>query len=218
MNFDMIQKLAVGAALAITGTACTQDAPRTPEDLARWSDASLWSLEITDIDGTRKPLAGYEGKVALVVNVASRCGYTPQYKQLQQLHESMKGRDFVLLGIPSNDFGGQEPGTSEQIKDFCTTRYGVDFPMFQKQQVKAGEKQSDLYALLGTQSGKLPGWNFCKYVVGRDGKVVAFFPSGESPTGAKIRAAIDKALAAPAPESTDGENQGTDKDAPGVSS
>ena len=128
MTFEMIQKLAVGAALAITGTACTQDAPRTPEDLARWSDASLWSMKLTDIDGDQKSLSEYKGRVALVVNVASRCGYTPQYKQLQKLHESMKGSDFVLMGIPSNDFGGQEPGTSEQIKDFCTTRYGVDFP------------------------------------------------------------------------------------------
>ena len=132
MNLEMFQKLAMGAALAITGTACTQDAPRTPEDVARWSDASLWSLELTDIDGARKPLADYTGKVALVVNVASRCGYTSQYKQLQKLHESMKDRDFVLLGIPSNDFGGQEPGTSEEIKTFCTTRYGVGFPMFRE--------------------------------------------------------------------------------------
>ena len=208
MNLEMLQKLAVGAVLAITGTACTQDAPRTPEDVARWSDASLRSLELTDIDGAQKPLADYTGKVALVVNVASRCGYTSQYKQLQQLHESMKDRDFVLLGIPSNDFGGQEPGTSKEIKTFCTTRYGVEFPMFGKLQVKAGEKQSDLYGLLGTQSGKLPGWNFCKYVVGRDGKVVAFFPSGESPTGPKIRAAIDKALAAPAPAPDEATEEG----------
>ena len=165
---------------AITGVACTQDAPRTPADIERWSDASLWSLEINDIDGVRAPLSKYRGKVALVVNVASRCGFTPQYKQLQKLHESMKDEDFVVLAFPCNDFGGQEPGSSDDIKSFCKTRYGVEFPMFEKLRVKAGAQQSDVYALLGTQSGKLPGWNFCKYVVGRDGKVVAFFPSNES--------------------------------------
>lgn len=200
MTIDLIQKLAVGAVLAITGNACTQDAPRTPADLARWSDASLWSLEVVDIDGEKAPLERYQGKVGLVVNVASRCGYTRQYKQLQELHEAMKDEDFVLLGFPSNDFGGQEPGTSEDIKSFCTTRFGVEFPMFEKVGVRAGERQSDVYGLLGTQSGKLPGWNFCKYVVGRDGRVVAFFTSGESPTGPKIRAAIEKALSEPAPD------------------
>lgn len=199
MNIDRLQRLAVGAVLAVSGTACSQEAPRTPEDLAKWSNATLWSLEIEDIDGNKKSLEEYKGKVVVVVNVASRCGFTPQYKDLQRLHESMKDKGVVVLGFPCNDFGSQEPGSAAEIKSFCTERYGVEFPMFQKVHVNAGEDQSDVYALLGTQSGKLPGWNFCKYVVGRDGKAVAFFESSESPTSPKIIAVIEKELATEAP-------------------
>ena len=196
---DLFGRIAAMSALAFTTVACTQDAPRTPEDVERWSDASLWSLSVRDIDGNEVPLAKYRGKVAIVVNVASRCGFTPQYKELQALHQSMKDEDVVVLGFPCNDFGGQEPGSLEEIKSFCSTRYGVDFPMFEKVRVKPGQSQSEVYALLGTQSGKLPGWNFCKYVVGRDGRVVSFHASGASPVGEKIRADIKKALAEPAP-------------------
>lgn len=203
---DFFGKIAAVSALAFTTVACTQDAPRTPDDLERWSDASLWSLKVKDIDGKDVSLSKYRGKVAIVVNVASRCGFTPQYKELQALHEAMKDQDVVVLGFPCNDFGGQEPGSLEDIKTFCTTRYGVEFPMFEKVSVKPGDKQSDVYALLGTQSGKLPGWNFCKYVVGRDGRVVSFHASGASPTGGKIQDEIRRELAKPAPEAeNDGE-------------
>jgi len=197
---DLFGRIAAMSALAFTTVACTQDAPRTPEDIERWSDASLWSLTVRDIDGKEVPLARYRGKVAIVVNVASRCGFTSQYKELQALHAAMKDEDVVVLGFPCNDFGGQEPGTPEEIKAFCSTRYGVDFPMFEKVSVKPGKSQSEIYSLLGTQSGKLPGWNFCKYVVGRDGRVVSFHASGASPTGDKIRADIKQALAKPAPD------------------
>lgn len=200
MSISFLQRLAVAAVLAVSGTACTQDAPRTPEDLAKWSDATLWSLEVVDIDGKKKSLEEYKGKVVVVVNVASKCGFTRQYKDLQRLHDSMKDKGVVVLGFPCNDFGAQEPGSSAEIKSFCTDRYGVEFPMFEKVHVKPGETQSDVYGLLGTQSGKLPGWNFCKYVVGRDGKTVAFFESRESPTGPKMLAVIEKELAVKAPE------------------
>ena len=201
MTHRLLRFLPVGLIMAATGLGCAQDAPRSPEDLERWSDASLWSLEVKDIDGAARPLSAWTGKVGVVVNVASRCGYTPQYAKLQALHDSMKDQGVVVLGFPCNQFGSQEPGTPAEIKSFCTSRYGVTFPLFEKVDVKAGPKQSDVFALLGTQSGKLPGWNFCKYVVGRDGKVVSFFPSNVAPDDPSFRAAVEKALAStPRPE------------------
>ena len=196
VTIDLLRKLVAGAALVLTGACSAQDAPRTEEDLARWSEASLWDLEVKDIDGQTRSLSAYRGKVAVIVNLASRCGYTPQYAELQALHDAMKDKGVVVLGFPCNDFGGQEPGTGAEIKSFCTSRYGVEFPLFQKVKVKAGSSQSDVYGLLGTQSGKLPGWNFCKYVVGPDGKFIEFFPSNVSPRDAKFRSVIEKALPA----------------------
>ena len=136
-----------------------------------------------------------EGKVSLVVNVASKCGYTPQYEGLEKLHKELQSKSFSVLGFPSNDFGGQEPGTAEEIVNFCKATYGVTFPMFEKVVTKAGPGQSPVYAYLGT-SGSLPAWNFGKYVIGKDGHVVAYFPSKVTPDAPELRAAIDKALAA----------------------
>ena len=135
------------------------------------------------------------GKATLIVNTASECGYTPQYSELQQLWQRYRDRGLVVLGVPSNDFGGQEPGTAEEIITFCKATYGVTFPMFEKVVTKAGPGQSPIYAFLGT-SGNLPAWNFSKYVIGRDGKIVAFFPSKVTPDSPELRAALDKALAA----------------------
>ena len=191
----LLRFLPVSLIMAVTGIGCAQDAPRTPEDLEKWGDASLWDLEARDIDGAMKPLGQWKGKVAVVVNLASRCGYTAQYAKLQALHDSMKDLGVVVLGFPCNQFGGQEPGTPEEIKSFCTSRFGVTFPLFDKVEVKSGPRQSDVYALLGTQSGKLPGWNFSKYVVGSDGKAVAFFPSNVAPDDPRLRSAVEKALA-----------------------
>lgn len=160
----------------------------------RWSDESLWSIQVVDIDGEERPLSAYQGKVALIVNVASKCGFTPQYQGLQALYESRDSNDFVILGFPCNDFGSQEAGSESDIKEFCSTRYGVTFPMFEKIQIKSDQDRNDVYSLLGTQTGKLPGWNFCKYVVGRDGKAVAFFQSNITPASPKIQKAIDQAL------------------------
>lgn len=156
---------------------------------------SFYDLKISSLEGETVDLAAYRGKVTLVVNVASNCGYTSQYSGLEELHHELSPKGFSVLGFPSNDFGGQEPGTAKEIRKFCTLNYGVTFPMFSKVVTKAGPSQSAAYAFLG-RSGNLPTWNFCKYVVGKDGQVVAFFPSRVTPGSPELRAAIEKALAA----------------------
>ena len=155
---------------------------------------SLYSLKTTALDGKPADLAQYKGKVALVINVASQCGLTPQYAGLEKLHGELKGRGFTVLGFPSNDFGGQEPGTSEEIATFCKKNYGVTFPMFSKLVTKAGPDQSPIYALLG-KGRELPSWNFAKYVVGKDGRVVAFFNSKVPPDDKALRETIEAELA-----------------------
>jgi glutathione peroxidase len=158
-------------------------------------NASFYDLKTSTLDGKPADLGQYRGKVALVVNVASKCGYTPQYAGLEKLHRELGPKGVAVLGFPSNDFGGQEPGTPAEIQEFCRLKYDVTFPLFEKVVTKAGPDQSPVYTFLGT-SGSLPGWNFGKYVIGRDGKVVGFFPSKVTPESPELRAAIDKALAA----------------------
>ena len=155
--------------------------------------ASFYALSTTKLSGEPVGLKEYEGKVALVVNTASKCGFTPQYKGLQALYSELSPRGFVILGFPSYDFGGQEPGTSEEIKQFCELNYKVTFPMFSKVVTKAGPDQSPIYSWLG-QTGNLPKWNFSKYLIGKDGKVVAFFPSNVTPESPELRQAIEAAL------------------------
>ena len=155
--------------------------------------ASFYDLQTKTLDGKPGNLAQYKGKVSLVVNVASKCGFTPQYEGLEKLQREMKGKNFNVLGFPSNDFGGQEPGTAQEIAQFCKLTYDVTFPMFEKVVTKKGTGQSNVYAFLG-QSGNLPAWNFSKYVVDKQGKVVAFFPSAVTPEDPALRAAIAKAL------------------------
>ncbi|HEX9206247.1 MAG TPA: glutathione peroxidase [Candidatus Deferrimicrobiaceae bacterium] len=157
---------------------------------------SFYDLKIPSLEGDIVDLASYRGKVTLVVNVASQCGYTPQYTGLEKLHRELSGKGFSVLGFPSNDFGGQEPGTAKEIRKFCSVNYDVTFPVFEKVVTRKGASQSPAFAFLG-RSGKLPGWNFSKYVVGKDGQVAAFFPSQVAPESPELRAAIDKALAAP---------------------
>ena len=155
--------------------------------------ASFYALSTSRLNGQPVDLKEYAGKVALVVNTASKCGFTPQYKGLQELYTDLSPRGFVILGFPSNDFGGQEPGTAEEIKSFCELNYKVTFPMFTKVVTKAGPDQSPIYTWLG-QSGNLPQWNFSKYVIGKDGHIVAFFPSKVTPDAPELRAAIESAL------------------------
>jgi len=155
---------------------------------------SFYDLKTMALDGKPGNLAQYKGKVSLVVNVASKCGFTPQYEGLEKLQREMKGKGFNVLGFPSNDFGGQEPGTAQEIATFCRLTYDVTFPMFDKVVTKKGVGQSPVYTFLG-ETGNLPAWNFSKYVVDKSGKVVAFFPSAVTPEDPALRAAIAKALA-----------------------
>ena len=158
------------------------------------ANASFYALKTTTLQGQPAELSQYSGKVALVVNVASQCGFTPQYAGLQKLFDELKGRGFVVLGFPSNDFGGQEPGSPEEIATFCKKNYGVTFPVFSKLVTKAGPEQSPIYGYLG-RSGSLPSWNFGKYVLGKEGKIVKYFPSKVTPESAELREAIEAALA-----------------------
>jgi glutathione peroxidase len=155
---------------------------------------SLYRLSTRTLEGQPADLGTYAGKVALVVNVASQCGYTPQYVGLEKLYGELKGRGFVVLGFPSNDFGGQEPGTATEIRQFCTLNYEVTFPLFEKVVTRAGAGQSSVYANLQKQSGELPSWNFAKYLVGKDGKVVRFYRSGVTPDDPGLRKDIETAL------------------------
>jgi glutathione peroxidase len=154
---------------------------------------SLYDLSVRTLEGKEQPLSAYRGKVALVVNVASACGYTPQYAGLEKLSKAHAAKGLVVLGFPSNDFGAQEPGTPEEIRDFCSTKWGVTFPLFEKVTTK-GAAQSPVYALLAAKDGG-PKWNFHKYLVGKDGTVLAGFPSKVAPESAELASAIDAALA-----------------------
>ena len=155
--------------------------------------ASIYDFTVDDIHGKKVKLDRYRGKVMLIVNTASKCGFTPQYEGLEKLQREMKGKGFNVLGFPSNDFGGQEPGTAQEIATFCKLTYDVTFPMFEKVVTKKGSGQSPVYSFLGA-SGNLPAWNFSKYVVDKHGKVVAFFPSEVTPEDPALRAAIAKAI------------------------
>ncbi len=148
------------------------------------------------IDGKDVDLGSYKGKVVLVVNVASRCGATPQYSGLQSLYEKYEDKGFVVLGFPANDFGAQEPGSDEQIKEFCSTKYAVTFPMFSKITVKGPDKAT-LYKVLtetADPSGEV-GWNFEKFLIGKDGKITGRFKTRVSPDDAELVSAIEAALA-----------------------
>ena len=158
----------------------------------------------TDIDVDMRRLMGtpenvcqtYGGKVLLVVNVASQCGFTPQYEALEKVYRGYKERGLVVLGFPSADFGGQEFDDEARIQEFCKLNFGVSFPMFGRSSVK-GEQANPLFKTLTSRTGRAPGWNFNKYLIGRDGKVIAHYPSDTTPDGAILKRAIESALSAP---------------------
>jgi len=176
--------LAGGAAVSVAAS------PQSPSGAAVFS---FYSLKTSSLDGKPADLGIYRGRVTLVVNVASKCGYTPQYEGLEKLNRELAPKGFAVLGFPSNDFGGQEPGSAEEIAQFCKLTYDVTFPMFSKLVTRPGPDQSPIYKFLGT-SGHLPAWNFSKYVIGKDGKILAFFPSEVTPESPELRRAIAKAL------------------------
>jgi glutathione peroxidase len=167
----------------------------TPEVTAV-KEPNLYGMTANALGGPAVELAKYKGKVTLVVNVASECGFTPQYAGLEKLWTEYKDKGLVVLGFPSNEFGGQEPGDAAAIQAFCTKNYGVTFPMFAKVETKKGAKQSTVYEYLTRVTGKQPNWNFCKYLVGKNGDVIQFWQSKTTPESAELRTAIDAALAA----------------------
>lgn len=160
------------------------------------AEPDVRSIPLKDIDGKDTSLGAYPGKVLLIVNVASQCGYTGQYSGLEALYRKYKDRGLVVAGFPCNDFGAQEPGTSDEIKQFCSSRYEVSFPLFEKIHV-VGAEQHPLYAALTGPQSPVPGpvkWNFGKFLVGRDGKILKRYGSGAEPS--ELAAEIEAALAA----------------------
>ena len=163
------------------------------------ADKTVYDFTLNTIDGQPAPLSAFKGKVVLLVNVASRCGFTPQYTALESIYEKYKDRGFVIVGIPANNFGSQEPGTNQEIKTFCTSKYQVTFPMMSKVSVKGGDI-TPLYQFLTDksahpQTGGDIKWNFTKFLVGPDGRIITRFESEVTPDSPQVTSAIEKALA-----------------------
>jgi glutathione peroxidase len=162
------------------------------------ADKTVYDYTLNSIDGAPAPFAGYKGKVLMVVNVASRCGYTPQYSALETIYEKYKDRGFVIVGVPANNFGAQEPGTNAEIKTFCTRKYNVQFPMMSKVSVK-GPDTAPLYQYLtdtslNPKTGGEIKWNFTKFLVDRKGNIAARFEPDVTPDSPQVTAAIEQAL------------------------
>jgi len=174
--------LALIGGLAMSNTAAATCAPALDFEVRRLAGDE--SVRLCD---------AYQGKVVLMVNTASKCGFTGQYEGLEALYDKYRDRGLVVLGFPSNDFGNQEPGTEAQIQEFCRLTYSVQFPMFEKIHVKKG-KADPLYQYLAQQTGVYPKWNFYKYLIDRDGKVVDYFSSITSPESKKMVQAIERLL------------------------
>jgi glutathione peroxidase len=165
---------------------------------ALFGASNVYEFTMNSIEGQPMPLAKFEGKVMLIVNVASKCGFTPQYEGLEAVYEKYKSQGFVIVGVPANNFMAQEPGTNEEIKTFCSTKYKVTFPLYSKVSVK-GEDKAPLYQFL-TDTGANPKtggeikWNFTKFLVDRNGKVIARFEPAVKPESPEVTTAIEKAL------------------------
>ncbi|HET9958135.1 MAG TPA: glutathione peroxidase [Polyangiaceae bacterium] len=155
---------------------------------------TIYDLQTKTLEGTPVSLERYRNQVSLIVNLASACGYTPQYAGLERLQRRFQERGFTVLGFPCNDFGAQESGSPEEIRTFCESRYEVTFPLFEKVHAKPGAGQSDLYGRLERAAGVAPAWNFGKYLVSRSGDVLEYFPSSVEPEDPKLIAAIERAL------------------------
>lgn len=195
------------AVLGVFATGGRADPPAAGAGTSAAPVEGVHAFEARRIDGAVESLERYRGQVLLIVNTASRCGYTPQYEGLQKLYEDRRGRGLTVLGFPSNDFGNQEPGTDRKIGEFCKANYGVDFPMFSKVHVN-GADAHPLYVYLTSRPepvGGPVGWNFQKYLVDRDGRVVARFESRVRPDDRKLVSAIDALLGGPVPTADRGE-------------
>lgn len=179
-------KSIMAAAIILMGSAGAQAA----------SAKSAHDFTLTSIEFTEMPMAQYDGKAVLLVNTASYCGYTPQYEGLQALWEEYRDKGLVVVGVPANDFGDQEPGSERNIKNFCKVNFQVDFPMTKKMVVNGGEGNAEIYDWLASELGEdsRPKWNFHKYLIGKDGQPVAYFTSKVAPQSDELKAAIDQAL------------------------
>ncbi|WCL55501.1 glutathione peroxidase [Gimibacter soli] len=175
--------LGVAVAFVIAGTAIA-------------AEKTAWDFTLTSIDYTDMPMEAYKGKAVLVVNTASYCGFTPQYEGLQKLYDEYKDKGLVVLGVPANDFGDQEPGSERNIKNFCKVNFAVDFPMTKKMVVNGSEGTADFYNWMAEEQGEdsRPKWNFHKYLIGRDGHTVAWFGTKVEPDSPELKAAVEKAL------------------------
>jgi len=160
--------------------------------------ASIYDIPLKDIDGKASDLSAYKGKVLLIVNVASHCGYTKQYTALEATYAKFSGQGFAVLGFPCNQFGGQEPGSNEEIKQFCSSKFSVTFPLFDKIEVN-GANRNPLYGKLAGKDSPFPGdikWNFTKFLIGKDGQIIKRFDSKVTPDSPEVVAAIEAALTA----------------------
>lgn len=185
----------LAAASALASFSSLNPAPAMTTETTATANGTVYDFTVKSIDGKDVKLSQYKGKKLLIVNTASECGYTPQYKELEELYKK-HGNKVVVLGFPANNFGGQEPGTNEQISTFCEKNYGVTFPLFSKVSVK-GDDTAPLYKFLADKAkngavSDAPSWNFCKYLVDEQGRVVAFYPSKVKPMSEELVAAILK--------------------------
>jgi len=199
-----MKKILIGAAICVAVSTMALLFVRAKDTSADLNSAgkgtakSMYDFTLKDSKGKDVKLEEFRGKVLMLVNVASKCGYTPQYDGLQKIYERYRERGFTILGFPANNFGAQEPGTNEEIQEFCRINYGVTFPVFAKISVK-GEDKHPLYKYLTERetnpefAGEIK-WNFNKFLIGRDGRIVARFDSGDKPEDAKVTQAIEAAL------------------------
>ncbi len=194
-----MKKLLIGVAVAMTvSTAMLFLVKANVSTVEKGKGKTVYDFTMKDTGGKDVKLEQFRGKVVMLVNVASKCGYTPQYDGLQKIYEQYKDQGFVILGFPANNFGAQEPGTNEEIVEFCRINYGVKFPVFSKISVK-GDDKHPLYKYLTEPatnpdfSGEIK-WNFNKFLIGRDGKIIARFESADKPEDAKVTGAIEGAL------------------------
>lgn len=181
--------LKISALVLISATVIISFAATPKKTTSAMAPKSVYDFKLKTLDGQETSLSKYKGKKLLLVNVASKCGFTPQYKNLEELNKKY-GDKVVVIGFPANNFGGQEPGSATEIKEFCTKNYGVTFPMMEKISVK-GDDMHPLYKYLSTKeengaTGEAPSWNFCKYLIDENGKVIKFFNSKVDPMSAEV--------------------------------
>jgi len=186
----------IAAAVAVTAGAAAFTGVFAATPVAPAGVNTAYDITMTSIDGKPMPFAAYKGKVLLVVNTASFCGFTPQYEALETAQKTYKDKGFTVIGVPSGDFMGQEYKTNAEIKQFCESKFGINFPLSEKS-VVTGPKATSFFAWAAATMGPghVPTWNFHKYLVGRDGKIIADFGSKTTPNAPEVTAAIEKAIA-----------------------